>query len=163
MTKPRAPLQPPLATGGEEKGQALARHGTLHLHPERVTDPLFAANAFFDARDAVQVKYEMLRKVRVEGLPITEAVQAFGLSRPTFYDAQAELDADGLAGLLPKKKGPKRAHKMTDEVMAHMAAILHAEPLLSHFAIAERLAERHGVHVHGRTVARALERPSKKA
>ena len=163
MTKPTTPPPQEQANTADAKARALASHGTLHPHPARVTDPLFAANTFFDPRDAVQVKYEMLRKVRVEGTPITEAVQAFGLSRPTYYDAQGELDAGGLMGLLPLKKGPKRAHKMTGEVMAAIAAILTVEPGLSPEAIAKRLAEEHGVHVHGRSVARAMERPSKKA
>jgi transposase len=164
MRKPTTSSTPqqPQDPASDAKARALAAHGTLHPHPERVTDPLFCVSAFFDPRDVVQVKYEMLRKVRVEGTPITEAVRAFGLSRPTFYDAQAELAAGGLMGLLPLKKGPKRAHKMSDEVMVAVASILQAEPGLSPAAIAKRLAERHGVHVHGRSVARALARPSKK-
>lgn len=163
MPKPKPAPQKPQDPAAEAKARALASHGTLHPHPERVTDPLFASHAFFDPRDAVQVKYEMLRKVRIEGTPITEAVQAFGLSRPTFYDAQAELEAAGLVGLLPLKKGPRRAHKMTGVVMAAISSILQKEPGLSPAAIAMRLAEHHGVHVHGRSVARALGRPSKKA
>ena len=50
----------------DAKRNQLARRGALHPHPERVTDPLFQHGPFFDARDAVQVKYEMLRAVRVE-------------------------------------------------------------------------------------------------
>ena len=41
----------------------------------------------------------------------------FGLSRPTFYQAEAAFEQDGLAGLLPQPRGPKSAHKLTPEVM----------------------------------------------
>src|SRR2546430_13430269 len=37
-----------------------------------------SASDFFDARDAVQVKYEMVRKVRAGGAPVTQAAAAFG-------------------------------------------------------------------------------------
>lgn len=157
MIKPTPPTPP------DPKADALARHNALHPHPDFVTDPLFASHPFFDPRDLVQVKYEMLRRVHTDGVSITEAVQAFGLSRPTFYDAQAELQQGGMLALLPHKKGPRRASKMTPEVMAAVAEILELEPRLSPAAIAQRLASRYGIAVHGRSVARALERPAKKA
>src|SRR3989442_555846 len=53
------PKRPPDAP----KLQALRQHGTLNLHPQAVTDELFVSEEFFDARDLVQVKYEMLRRV----------------------------------------------------------------------------------------------------
>jgi len=40
-------------------------------------------------RDVVQVKYEMLRRVRVDQVPMARAARAFGFSRPAFYQAQA--------------------------------------------------------------------------
>jgi transposase len=165
MTRPSdSPSQTePGTTGDEAKAAALARHRTLHPHPELVTDPLFAADPFFDPRDLVQVKYEMLRRVRVDGVPVSTAVQAFGLSRPSFYDARQELAEGGLVGLLPHKKGPRRAHKMTPEVMAAIARMVAAEPGLTPTAIAARLAAELGVEVHRRTVIRALARPPKKA
>ena len=52
----------------EEKLAILRQTHTLHPHPERVRDPLFTSGSpFFDPRDLVQVKYELLRKVRVDG------------------------------------------------------------------------------------------------
>lgn len=159
LHSPPQPSTDPAAP--DAKAAALAAHGTLHPHPELVVDPLFAADPFFDPRDAIQVKYEMLRKVRVDGSSVTEAVRSFGLSRPTFYDAHAELEAGGMAALLPLKKGPRRAHKMTDEVLAWIAAALRTEPALTPSDLAGRLRDRLGVHVHARTVARALERLGK--
>ena len=67
------------------KTEALRRGGVLNRHAERVSDAQFAEGQFFDARDLVQVKYEMLRKVSAEGASVTEAAGAFGLSRVSFY------------------------------------------------------------------------------
>ena len=46
----------------DPKEAALAAARCLNPHPEQVTDPEFLASEFFDARDAVQVKYEMVRQ-----------------------------------------------------------------------------------------------------
>jgi hypothetical protein len=59
----------------DPKEAALAEARCLNLHPEQVTDAEFGASDFFDARDAVQVKYEMVRKVRAGGAPVTEVYQ----------------------------------------------------------------------------------------
>ena len=79
-----------------------------------MTDPEFLASDFFDARDAVQVKYEMVRKVKAGGAPVTEAAAAFGYSRPAYYQAAAALEPSGLEGLVPARPGPRGAHKLTD-------------------------------------------------
>jgi transposase len=155
---------PPTGTAEPDaKRLALARHATLHPHPERVTDAGFNSDPFFDPRDATQVKYEMLRRVEVEGVAVTEATRAFGLSRPTFYEARAEFQSGGLAALLPKKKGPRRGHKLSAEVMAFLGQTLGAEPGLGSAELARRVQERFGVRVHPRSVVRALERGSGKA
>ena len=39
--------------------------------PGGVTDERFAAGGFFDARDMVQVKYEMVRTTREDGLSVS--------------------------------------------------------------------------------------------
>ena len=46
----------------DPKTRALRQEASLHPHPEQVTDELFSTQEFFDARDLVQVKYEMLRR-----------------------------------------------------------------------------------------------------
>ena len=52
----------------DPKSQALRRQA-LHPHPEHVTDDLFVTREFFDPRDVVQVKYEMLRRVNARDTP----------------------------------------------------------------------------------------------
>ena len=106
----------------DPKEAALAETRTLNPRPEAVRDEQFASSEFLDARDLVQVKYEMVRRVRVDGEPVTRAAAAFGFSRPSFYEAAAAVDRGGLAGLVPAQPGPRRAHKLTDEVVAFAAA-----------------------------------------
>ena len=48
------------------KVKALLEEGTLNPNPGKVHDPKFQENEFFDPRDLVQVKYEMLRRVSIE-------------------------------------------------------------------------------------------------
>ena len=51
----------------DPKAAALAETRTLNPRPESVRDQEFGSSEFFDARDLVQVKYEMVRRVRVDG------------------------------------------------------------------------------------------------
>src|ERR1043165_5111318 len=78
------------------KIRALDEEGTLNPSPEKVGDPRFQGNEFFDPHDAVQVKYEMLRRVVVENVPVTTVAEQYGVSRPTFYQAKASFDEAGI-------------------------------------------------------------------
>ena len=71
----------------DPKQAALAETRCLNPHPEQVRDEAFLASEFFDARDLVQVKYEMVRRVKAEGASVTSAAAAFGYSRPSYYEA----------------------------------------------------------------------------
>lgn len=146
----------------DPKLEALLEHGSVHAHPDQVRDPLFLGDEFFDSRDLVQVRYEMLRRVRVEGRSITETAAAFGFSRQSFYEIQGNMDREGLTGLLPRKRGPRNARKLKVDAMAVVAAELEREPEISSTALARRLEERLAVHVHPRSIERALERQEKK-
>lgn len=137
--------------------QALSAHGATHPHPEAVTDPLFRDSAFFDPDDLVQVKYEMLRSVQKDGRTVVEAAQAFGLSRPAFYVTQGLFQREGLPGLLPRKRGPKRPHKLTNETLAVLAqAVQEAGRMLKGEELAALLAQRFGIEAHPRSVLRRL-------
>src|SRR5438105_8166402 len=105
----------------DPKSEALAQDGVLNPNPEGIRDALFAGNPFFDARDLVQVRYEMVRRHQVDGAAISEVATAFGVSRPTFYKAQDALETAGLVGLLPSRRGPKGGHKLSAEVIAFVA------------------------------------------
>ena len=146
----------------DPKIEALRKQGCLHPHPEKVTDEVFAASEFFDPRDLVQVKYEMLRRVHVGGQAVSHSAACFGLSRPSYYQAQAAYEAGGLPALLPKKPGPRRAHKLTDEVVAMLHETLREQPALSSQDLVGLVEERFDVSVHPRSIERALARQEKK-
>ena len=148
--------------GGDAKGDALRRRGCLNPHPERVADPAFASSEFLDPEDLVQVKYEMVRKVSLEGEAVATAAAAFGFSRPTFYQARAALDSGGLPALVPAKPGPRRAHKLTDEVVDFIEATVAADPSRRPRELAPAVLERFGVRVHPRSIERALARRQEK-
>jgi transposase len=141
---------------------ALRQQGCLNPHPGRVTDGLFHTNEFFDPRDLVQVKYEMLRRVETEGLPVNRSAAAFGFSRPSFYQAQASFQQGGLPALMPQKRGPKQAHKLTAKVLAFIRDARREDPSLRPAALASRIQDRYGITVHPRSIERALVRSQKK-
>jgi transposase len=142
----------------DPKAEALREARTLNPRPDAVHDEQFGASGFFDARDLVQVKYEMVRRVQVDGASVVAAAAAFGFSRPSYYEAAAALARDGLPGLVPAKPGPRRGHKLTDEVLAHAEALLAADVSLRPAGLVEPLRERFGVRVHPRSIERALDR-----
>jgi transposase len=150
------------SSGRDTKADALRAHGTLHPHPRAVQAPLFAAHDFFDPRDLVQVKYEMLRQVDVDGAPVARTAEAFGVSRPTFYQTQSAFQQRGLAGLVPRKRGPHGAHKLDDAVMTFVAALRAEDPALGVRALLPRIHDRFGLDVHPRSLERALRRAEKK-
>lgn len=148
-----------MARAGEDpKVRALREARSLNPRPEMVSDEGFASSEFLDSRDLVQVKYEMVRRARVDGQPVGRAAAAFGFSRPSFYAAQRALDEDGLAGLVPARPGPRGAHKLTGEVVAFARERRAVDPKLSSAALVELIAERFGVRVHRRSIERALAR-----
>jgi len=148
--------------GGEDpKVEALRAERSLNPRPEAVRDERFADSEFFDRRDLVQVKYEMVRRVRVEGERVSRTARAFGFSRTAFYQAQAALEAGGLAALVPGRPGPRRAHKLSEEVVAFARERLEAEPSLRSAELAAAIRERFGLRVHPRSVERALARAAR--
>jgi len=123
-----------------------------------VTDEAFLAEEFLDARDLVQVKYEMVRRVRIDDQPVSAAAAAFGFSRPSWYAAAGALDAEGLPGLLAERPGPRRAHKLTSEIIDFLEQAREEDPSLRAAGLAAVVADRFGVTVHPRSVERALAR-----
>ncbi|WFU14906.1 helix-turn-helix domain-containing protein [Bradyrhizobium sp. CB3481] len=142
----------------DSKSEALAQDGVLNSNPEAVRDPSFVSNPFFDAKDLVQVRYEMVRRHQVDGIAISEAAETFGVTRPTFYKAQSALQTSGLAGLLPNRRGPKGGHKVSAEVVAFVAALKAARPELTTSHCLDAIEARFGVKVHRRSLERALAR-----
>ena len=150
-------------TPKNDKAESLRKLGTLNRHPERVNDPGFLSDPFFDPRDLVQVRYEMLRRVSTEGQSVSESARNFGVSRPTWYHAASAFEENGLAGLVPERPGPRRAHKLDDTVVAALAEARRAAPGTTTAELVALARRRFGISVHRRSVERALGRSKKKA
>ena len=145
----------------DPKEEALRAARALNPRPEAVNDAEFAGSEFFDARDLVQVKYEMLRRARHDGSTVSDAAAAFGFSRPSFYEAEAAFEAAGLPGLLPKRPGPRRAHKLSEGVVARLEEAAAVDPAPSSSELVELIRSEFGLRVHPRSVERALARHPK--
>ena len=144
------------------KMKRLLEKRVLNPKPEQVTDELFLKHDFFDAQDLVQVKYEMIRRVQKDEWTVEKAIKAFGFSRPTFYETQKAIEQDGVAGLVPQKKGPKEGHKLTNERMKYVEQLLSRKDPPGVPEIMVRIEERFGITVHRRSMERAINRWKKK-
>jgi transposase len=152
----------PKAPENDPKTQALRQSGTLNPRPQDVRDELFREKEFFDARDLLQLKYEMLRRVSQEGHSISHAAASFGFSRPSYYQAQTAFEAGGLAGLVPQKRGPKQGHKLTPEILEFVRKARADDAKVTTSDLVKMVQKRFGVELHSRTVERALLRDQKK-
>jgi transposase len=138
------------------KVKALLEEGTLNPTPRKVRDPKFRENEFFDPRDLVQVKYEMLRRVSVENSSVTEATEKYGVSRPTYYQTKASFDNGGLAGLVPRKRGPHGPHKLQGEALAFVQQQLVAGQPVRARELAKLVRQKFELAIHPRTIERAV-------
>ena len=137
------------------KVKALVEEGTLNPNPEEVRDPKFQHNEFFDPRDLVQVRYEMLRRVSIENASVTDATEEYGVSRPTYYQARTNFDKRGVVGLVPQKRGPRGPHKLQGKVLTFVEQQLVAGEPVRARELARLIRQEFGLHIHPRTIERA--------
>ena len=82
MARPKQPK--------DDKTESLKKYGALNPHPQKVVEKSFSDSAleFFDPRDLVQVKYEMLRVVDKQGRSVKQASEACLTERPSLSTAR---------------------------------------------------------------------------
>ena len=131
----------------------MRRNGSFNHRADTVSAEIFIGSPFFDAHDIIQVKYEMLRSVEKDRREVTSASESFGFSRVSFYQIKREFDEKGIAGLMPKKRGPKGSRKLnsSDVEFARNLEETHTKA-----QIVARLREERGVEVSKRTLERQL-------
>jgi len=149
-------------TDDTSRRQALERQGLINPAADAVSDERFLEKGFFDPADLVQVRYEMLRSVRVGDRSATVAADAFGMSRATYYQVRASYDREGIVGLIPQKRGPRKPHKLTPEVLDFVDAELDKDEGLGFPELATRITERFAVTAHPKSIERALAQRRKK-
>jgi len=140
------------------KLQALLEEGTLNPAPGKIRDPKFLNGEFFDPHDIVQVKYEMLRRVSVENAPVTGATEEYGVSRPTYYQTKVSFEEAGIAGLVPRKRGPQGAHKVRGEVLQFLQEQVVAGRPIRARQLAKQMLEKFGLSIHPRTIERVVKK-----
>ena len=89
---------------------------------------------------------------------MSQSAAHFGLSRPSFYQALAAFEQGGLPALMPQKRGPKKAHKLTAEVLAFIRQAQQEDSSLRAPSLAALVQNRYGISVHPRSIERALTR-----
>lgn len=155
----RRPSRP--KPGPARKLAALKATGTLNRQAQAIIDSLFRGGGFFDPRDLVQVRYEMVRRHRVEEVPVAMTAHLFGVSLPTAYQAHAAFEAAGIAGLLPKRRGPRQGHKLTPEVQAYLERRRRERPDWRTGDLLADLQRTFGLTVHRRSLERMLRSKKK--
>jgi transposase len=140
----------------ESRLEALEGRGLVHPRLGEVTAELFCSGSgFFLAADKVQVKYEMLRAVAVDGVTIVAAASSHGYSRAEYYLVAAAFAERGMAGLVDERRGRKGPTKLNDQIVEYLRQ---APPERSGADLAREVGARFGVSLHRRTAERARRR-----
>ena len=78
--------------------------------------------------------------------------------RPSYYQAKANFDTAGIAGLVQAKPGPRGPHKLDDDIMAFLKArLIPGEPVRAR-ELARLVRNELNVELHPRTIERALKK-----
>jgi transposase len=96
--------------------------------------------------------------VEVDARPIAQAALDSGLSRPTIYEARENFRQEGIEGLLPEKRGPKKPRKLTPQIRDYLEELVASNPALKAAVLVQRVRRRFGVLLHVRTVEKALRK-----
>jgi len=135
------------------KHEEMRQNGSFNHRADAVHADIFKGNPFFDAHDLIQVKYEMLRTVENDSRDVSSSAGDFGFSRVSFYQIKKEFDENGIAGLVPKKRGPKGSRKITDIDVEYAQKLVGA---YTKAQIVTLLKEERGVEISKRTLERKL-------
>jgi len=140
----------------DNKRRILSEARALNPQPERVRATLFATHPFFDPKDRVQVKYEMLRAHELEGIGLGRACEQFGFSRESYGQILWRFRQQGIAGLFGQKPGRKRPLKATAQIREFLRAERDRDSSLSVEQLITRCRDERGVALSRRTVFRIL-------
>ena len=146
----------------DSKEKILKKQSSLNPHPENVKDELFMSSDFFDSRDLVQVKYEMIRRVCRDGWSVVRTASTFGFSRVAFYRAKAAFEKAGLPGLLPLRPGPKNPHKLSPDILLYIKKSMEDKTVSNSKELSKTIEQKFEISIHPRTIERAIARMKKK-
>jgi hypothetical protein len=137
----------------------LRRTRCFHTTPERVQDERFRQQRdFFDPKDIVQVKYELLRRCEVEGQDVASTCLDFGFSRTTYYKVRQAFLGGGLPALMGQPRGRLKPIKVTAAVRGYLIAEKAKNPKLSAREMVAALKERYDVQLSERMIQYVWQR-----
>ena len=88
----------------DDKARSLRRFRSLNPHPERVRDPLFLSHAFLrSAGPRPGSLRDGAKGFARTACPSSETAERFGVTRPTWYEADRNCRNGGLPALVPEK------------------------------------------------------------
>ena len=140
---------------------ALKENGSFNEGYQNVTASIFQGSPFFDPQDIVQVKYEMLRSASNKEKPVSEVVSEYGFSRVSFYRNKELFNTGGLEALVPKKPGPKGAHKFQTVGKEFVLDYIKRKPNAKAAEIARQMEDSIGLKVHPLTISRFIQKKIK--
>ena len=135
------------------KKDEMRKNGSFNRRANEVSEGIFKRYQFFDASDIIQVKYEMLRAVEYGDGDVSSTSKSFGFSRVSYYQIKKEFDENGIAGLMPKKRGPKGSRKVNQDDIEFAKTLVYTHTKAQIVAL---LKEERGVEISKRTLERQL-------
>ena len=144
------------------KRNRLKEAGTLNPSPQKIRDPMFADDEFFDPEDLLQVRYEMVRLVRRRNATLAQAAERFGVSVPTCFRMVKAFRRGGLAGLIPRRRGPRGPRKITPEILRFARSHRARHGRIGARRLVPLIEAEFGVRLHPRGIEKALARAEKK-
>src|SRR4249920_3953830 len=109
----------------------------------------------WDAGDEAGRRLAAVQLVRLRAVSQARAALAFGVDPVTVWRWDQALAAGGVAGLVPARKGPKRASKLTGEVVARVRGLDGQGKTLAEIAAAVGVSVSSVRNALGRNAARA--------
>jgi transposase len=137
------------------KVKSLIENGSFNRNADTVSNHMFKSNPYFDPQDLVQVKYEMLRAVKSDGLNVADASRQFGFSRTAYYKIEKRFHNAGVEGLCAQKTGPKAPAKITHEIVGLADNLRVEHPGITNDEVIKEIEAQTGVTIHKRSLQRA--------
>ena len=140
----------------------LRKSHTLNPQPGRVAAKRFREGGFYDPEDLLQVRYEAVRQALQGGTSRAAAALAHGFSRSTLHRLLRLFRERGLAGLVPRKRGPRGPTKITPEILRFVDEQRSLRGHLGSTVLVREIQSRFGVSIHRVSLDQALARRAKK-
>lgn len=106
--------------------------------------------------DEITRKLVMLIEGECEGLGPKKAAEKFGYSKQRYFQLRTAFLKNGALALVSHKRGPKRNHRRTDELVRQVIRHRFLDPDASTEVVAQRLNQS-GLKISIRSVQRVIE------